>query len=93
MIEVPVENIYHFIWGFDRTHAECLINGNFKIVPISKSPVVSYLNGNTEEYLSQSHLFVVREASIKYLLNQYDVVICSHTDDRFYIRILLLEQC
>jgi hypothetical protein len=74
MIEVSVENIYHFIWGSDRTHAECLINGNFKIVPISKSPVVKYLNGDKNEYLTQSHLFVVRESSIKYLLNEYDKV-------------------
>lgn len=72
MIEVDVDKIYHFIWGNDKTHAECLINGNFKIVPIGHSPVVKYLNGDKAEYLSQSHLFVVRESSISYLLSQYE---------------------
>lgn len=71
MIEVPSDKLYHFIWGFDKSHSECLINGNFKIVPIDKSPVVSYLNGDTKEYLSQSHLFVVRENSIKYLFERF----------------------
>lgn len=70
-MKVSADILYHFIWGFDKSHSDCLINGNFKIVPINKSPVVRYLNGNKEEYLSQSHLFVVRENSINYLNDRF----------------------
>lgn len=60
------------IHGDSKTLDDCYRELNFKIVPISISPVVKYLQGYTDEYLSQSHLFDVRESSIKYHLKEYD---------------------
>jgi len=48
------------------------ISGSFKAVPISKSPVVSYINGDLETYRSQPKLFYRREDTIDYLLNEYE---------------------
>jgi hypothetical protein len=69
---VNTDNLYHFIYGECTTPIDCLESGNFKILPISKSPVVKYLMGDTNEYLNQSKIFLVREESLKYHLNLFE---------------------
>jgi len=70
-VTVPLESVYHFIHGDSDTHAHCYETKNFRIVPIDQSPVVEYLRGNKVYYLSQPKLFVVREQTILYLLNEW----------------------
>lgn len=70
---VDINSIYHMIHGNSNTIEDAYQSGNFKILPIKKSPVVSFINGNIDDYTSQSKLFYKRESSIKYLLNEYEL--------------------
>lgn len=72
MISVPIENVYHFIYGNQKSVQECLEKYDYTIVPIKNSPVVKYLEGYKDEYLNQSKNFLVREDSIKYHLSKYE---------------------
>jgi hypothetical protein len=69
---VDIDDVYHMIHGEAKTIEYAYIGGNFEIVPISLSPVVAYLNGDTHIYNSQPRLFYRREKNISYLLNEYD---------------------
>jgi hypothetical protein len=72
MLLITVDKIYHMIHGNSKTFDDCYREKNFKVIPISTSPVVKYLEGDVGEYLSQSHLFNVRESSIRYHLDLYE---------------------
>lgn len=69
---VDVDRVYHLIHGNRQTIEDCYLSGDFEAVPISKSPVVEYLNGNVEVHNSQPKLFYKRESNIEYLLNEYE---------------------
>jgi len=69
---IDVDNLYHFIHGNSLTQKECYLNKNYKVTHISNSPVVEYLKGNKQNYLSQSNLFLVRENSINYHMENYN---------------------
>jgi len=69
---VDIDDVYHLIHGDEEKIEYSYISGSFKAVPISKSPVVSYINGDLENYRSQPKLFYRREDTIDYLLNEYE---------------------
>lgn len=69
---VDIDDVYHLIHGDEEKIEYSYISGSFKAVPISKSPVVSYINGDLETYRSQPKLFYRREDTIDYLLNEYE---------------------
>jgi len=69
---IDVENLYHFIHGQCEDNDECYKLKKFNIIPISNSPVVKYLQGYKNNYLSQSKVFNPRETSIKYHFENYD---------------------
>jgi len=69
---VDINDVYHMIHGDEEKIEYSYLNGSFKAVPISKSPVVSYINGDLETYRNQPKLFYRREENIKYLLNEFE---------------------
>lgn len=69
---VDINDVYHMIHGNEEKVEYSYLNGSFKAVPISKSPVVSYINGDLETYRNQPKLFYRREENIKYLLNEFE---------------------
>jgi hypothetical protein len=69
---IDVDNLYHFIHGFAETNDECYSLRKFNIVPISESPVVKYLQGYKDIYLSQSKIFMPRENTIIHHFNNYN---------------------
>jgi hypothetical protein len=69
---IDVDNLYHFIHGFAETNDECYSLRKFSIVPISESPVVKYLQGYKDVYLSQSKIFIPREEAILHHFNDYN---------------------
>jgi hypothetical protein len=69
---VDIDDIFHLIHGDEEKVEYSYISGSFKAVRISKSPVVSYINGDLETYRSQPKLFYRREDTIDYLLNEYE---------------------
>lgn len=69
---VDMDDVYHLIHGPEEKIEYSYLNGSFKLVPISKSPVTSYLNGDIETYRNQPKLFYKREDSINYLTKEYE---------------------
>ena len=69
---VDINDAYHLIHGEEEKIEYSYLSGSFKAIPISKSPVVSYINGDAEAYQNQPKLFYKREDSIKYLLNEFE---------------------
>lgn len=69
---IDLDNTYHLIHGDEEKIEYSYLNGSFKAVHISKSPVVSYLNGDIETYRRQPKLFYQREDGIRYLINEFE---------------------
>lgn len=69
---IDINDVYHMIHGDEEKIEYSYINGSFKAVPISKSPVVAYINGDLETYRSQPKLFYRREETINYLLKEFE---------------------
>ena len=69
---VDINDVYHLIHGNEEKVEYSYISGSFKAVPISKSPVVAYINGDLETYRSQPKLFYRREDTIDYLLSEFE---------------------
>ena len=69
---VDINDVYHMIHGDEEKIEYSYLNGSFKAVPISKSPVVSYINGDLETYRNQPKLFYRREDTINYLLSEFE---------------------
>jgi hypothetical protein len=69
---VDIDTVYHLIHGNEEKVEYSYISGSFKAIPISKSPVVSYINGDLETYRNQPKLFYRREENIKYLLKEFE---------------------
>jgi hypothetical protein len=69
---VDINDVYHMIHGNEEKVEYSYLSGSFKAVPISKSPVVGYINGDLETYRNQPKLFYKREENIKYLLNEFE---------------------
>jgi hypothetical protein len=72
METIKSDDLYHMIHGNSETLDKCYADHDYKIIPISTSPIVKYLQGDIDEYISQSKIFNVRENSIKYHLDQYN---------------------
>ena len=70
---IPINNLYCFIYLEDVDHESALENGNFKIVPLSESPILKFLKGDELAYVSQSKLFIKRPESIPYHLGMYEL--------------------
>ena len=69
---VDINDVYHLIHGNEEKVEYSYISGSFKAVPIGKSPVVAYINGDLETYRSQPKLFYRREDTIDYLLSEFE---------------------
>ena len=69
---VDVDDVYHLIHGSEEKIEYSYLAGTFKAIPISKSPVVAYINGDIQTYRNQPKLFYKREDTIKYLLDEYE---------------------
>jgi hypothetical protein len=69
---VDVDDVYHLIHGSEEKVEYSYLAGTFKAIPISKSPVVAYINGDIQTYRNQPKLFYKREDTIKYLLDEYE---------------------
>jgi hypothetical protein len=88
---IPTNQLHCFIYLEDVNHTSALENGNFKIVPLSESPILKFLNGDELAYLSQSDLFVKRPESIPYHLGMYelrkleDIILVIKFEDKYII--------
>jgi hypothetical protein len=88
---ISITQLYCFIYLEDVDHISALENGNFKIVPLSESPILKFLNGDELYYSAQSDLFVKRPESIPYHLGMYelgkmeDTILVVKFEDRYII--------
>ena len=88
---ISVDKLYCFIYHNDVNHKSALENGNFKIIPLSQSPIVKFLEGDTEIYSMQSELFIKRPDSIGYNLAMYelgkmnDSILAVKFEDKFIL--------
>jgi hypothetical protein len=88
---ISIDKLYCFIYHNDVSHKSALENGNYKIVPLSESPIVKFLEGDLGIYSKQSELFVKRPDSIPFHLGMYelgkmdDIILAIKFEDKYVI--------